>query len=165
MRRHSRSRGVPEAGGRTTCVGYGSRVDLFQPFVERDLALVDGATALFALSFGDGEELAGGLVAGEKDAAFLEELAQGGVPVPGCIFVAFLVLWGRTGSVLGVQVSSGEHMGGREGGGCFDAVKQEDLILRRDKDDTCDVLVVVTWAISREPYCRQARRTWSSGWE
>lgn len=43
---------------------------------------------------------------------------------------------GRERAVLGGEVPAGEDVGGGEGGGCLDAVEEEDLVEGGDEEDT-----------------------------
>ena len=90
---------------------------------------MDGLAAGVAVGGGEGEESGGGgAVMGEEETAFFETFSDRGVSVGGAVFVVVGVGgWGE-GTVLGGDVAAGEDVGGGEGGGCADAVEEEDAV-------------------------------------
>lgn len=104
-------------------------VMLRDPVGEGDFFGVDGFAAGFAEGFGEGEWSGGGVaMVGEEDAAFFETFPDGGVPVGEAVAVAVGGGgWGE-GAVLGGEVAAGEDVGGGEGGGCADAVEEENAV-------------------------------------
>lgn len=98
---------------------------------------MDIFAAGFAGGFGEGEERGRGGIAlvREEDAAFFETFADGGKAVGGRVDVAGGGGgWGK-GTVLGREVAAGEDVGGGEGGGCADAVEEEDAVCGGYEED------------------------------
>ncbi len=120
--------GEPAGEGDEACCVYYS-VPLRYPGGEGDGFGVDGFAAGFAVGGGEGEESGGGgAVMGEEEAAFFETFPDRGVPVGRAVFVSVGVRgWGE-GTVLGGDVAAGEDVSGGEGGGCADAVEEEDAV-------------------------------------
>ena len=147
--------GEPASEGDKACGVYYS-VPLRYPVSEGDCFGVDGFAAGFAVGFWEGEKRGGGiLVVGEEETAFFETFADGGVAVGGAVFVSVRVArWGQ-GTVLGGDVAAGEDMSGGEGGGCADAVEEEDAVCGGYKEDAGAGLVVLFGI--KHLLCRAAR--------
>lgn len=44
---------------------------------------------------------------------------------------------------MGREVSAGENVGGGEGGGCFDAVEEQDFVLGGEEEDAASLALAV----------------------
>ena len=135
------TRGQPASERDEACCVYYS-ISLRYPVREGDEFGVDGFAAGFEVGGGEGEEGGGGgAVVREEDAAFFETFADGGTAVGEAVDVAVRGgRWGE-GTVLGGDVAAGEDVGGGEGGGCADAVEEEDAVCGGYEEDAGGGLV------------------------
>lgn len=103
-----------------------------QPLPERNLIFMNRPSPPLALFLGYRNHLPSSLILSKEDPALFKQLPQSSASIPRRIIMSSQVFDGGTLAILGGEVSAREDVGGGEGGGCFDAVQEEDFVLGGD---------------------------------
>lgn len=77
----------------------------------------------------------------QEDPGFLKALADGTEAVDGAVDVALWRARGWDGAILRGEISTWEDVCRGKGGGCLNAVEEEDLVFGRDQEDAVASIV------------------------